>query len=236
MHSNSLHGFAVNEGRLSKAVKIEAVLLASLRSNNRYLSDRTMIDIGCGTGHIAAYFSKQNNLVATDVVDQLSDENRRKIRFIRFETLKMPFSDQEFEIAILNHVIAHTEFNEQLLAETFRILKKGGLCYIANPNRLFPVEPFFRIPLLHYLPNSVFLRIARYLRKDVAEDIYLLSYFSLKRLCKRVGFETDDFSVRVINEPDTYFSEYRLPFGMKVPMLASVISPTNIFILRKPIN
>ena len=234
MRYKSLCGYAVDEARLPKARKIESVLLDSLKSKEKYLSDRHIVDIGCGTGHISVYFSKRNRLSATDVVDQLSVDTRGKVAFVKSAAEKLPFPDQMFDIAILNHVIAHTRSQIQLLAEIFRILKTDGRCYAANPNRFYPIEPFYRIPLLHYLPNSMFLHIAGYLRKDI-EDVYLLSYISLKRLCKRAGFEVDDYTARVINEPDKYFSEFKLPFSIKVPELATIISPTNIFILRKPI-
>lgn len=234
MHSNYLHGFAVNNGRLSKARKIESVLLDSLKSEEKYLADRQIVDIGCGTGHISAYFSERNNLSATDVVDQMSVDMRQKVRFVKSTEESIPFSDQAFEIAILNHVIAHTRSNTQLLKEIFRILKVGGRCYIANPNRLYPFEPFYHLPLLHYLPDGMFFKIAGYLRRNI-EAVYLLSCLSLKRLCKRTGFEVDDYTVRVINDPHRYFSEFKLPFSIKVPEIATIISPTNIFILRKPI-
>jgi ubiquinone/menaquinone biosynthesis C-methylase UbiE len=234
MHSNYLHGFAVNNGRLSKARKIEAVLLDSLKSEEKYLRDRQIVDIGCGTGHISAYFSELNNFWATDVVDQISVDTRQKVRFVKSTEESIPFSDQAFEIAILNHVIAHTRYSTQLLKEIFRILKVGGRCYLANPNRLYPFEPFYRLPLLHYLPNGMFFKIAGYLRQNI-EKVYLLSWLSLKRLCERTGFDVDDYTVRVINDPQRYFSEFKLPFSIKVPEIATIISPTNIFILRKPI-
>jgi ubiquinone/menaquinone biosynthesis C-methylase UbiE len=234
MRDKPLRGYAVNEARLSKARKIESVLLDSLKSKEKSLSGRHIVDIGCGTGHISVYFSKRNRVLATDAVDQLSVDNRGKVEFVKSVAEKLPFPDHVFDIAILNHVIAHTRSQLQLLTEIYRILKTDGLCYAANPNRFYPLEPFYRIPLLHYLPDCLFLLIAGYLRNDI-EKVYLLSYISLKRLCKRAGFEVDDYTARVINEPDRYFSEFKPPFNIKVPTEAGIISPTNIFILRKPI-
>jgi ubiquinone/menaquinone biosynthesis C-methylase UbiE len=225
-------GFAVDEGRCIKAKKIEAVLLDFLCNGHDSLSGKTIADIGCGSGHIAAYFSAGNQVWAADVIDQVTDTVRDNIHFLKIEHDTLPFSEEKFDIAILNHVIAHTMNKSKLLSETYRILKRGGLCYIANPNWFYPVEPYYHVPLLHYLPEYVFLKLSKYLGKNI-ENVYLISCLSLKKIAERAGFKVYDFTVRVINDPGKYFSEFRAPLGVRLPETASVISPTNIFILKK---
>ena len=227
-----LRGFAVEEARLAKAKKIESILLDYLKIGEKRLSGKKIIDIGCGSGQIAAYFSEHNDIHATDVVNQLSPEINGKIKFGKVENDILHFADGVYDIAILNHVIAHTMNKSQLLYEVHRILKKGGLCYIANPNRFFPTEPYYKIPFLHYLPQKLFLKLAKYLGKN-QEDVYLISHLSLKKLARIAKFTISDYTVNVINESERYSSEYKIPFGIKLPGIASIISPTNIYILRK---
>ena len=225
-------GYAVDCGRLLKARKIELVLLDDLKSKKDRLSGKNIIDVGCGSGHIAAYFSECNRVLAVDVVDQVSLDIREKINFIKTENDLSLFSSGEFDIVILNHVLAHIKNKLKLLLEVNRLLKNEGICYVANPNRYYPVEPYYKIPFLHYLPQKLFLNLAGYLGKN-QEDVYLISHLSLKKLAKVAKFTISDYTVNVINDSERYSSEYKIPFGIKLPGAASIISPTNIYILRK---
>jgi ubiquinone/menaquinone biosynthesis C-methylase UbiE len=225
-------GYAVDHGRLAKARKIELVLLDDLKSKENRLSGKNIIDVGCGSGYIAAYFSEFNRVLALDVVDQVSPEIRKKINFIKTENDLSSFPRGEFDIVILNHVLAHIKNKLKLLIEINRVLKNNGICYVANPNRYYPVEPYYRIPFLHYLPQKLFFKLARYLGKN-QEDVYLISHLSIKKLARIAKFIICDYTVNVINESERYSSEYKIPFGIKLPGIARIISPTNIYILRK---
>jgi 2-polyprenyl-3-methyl-5-hydroxy-6-metoxy-1,4-benzoquinol methylase len=225
-------GYAVDHGRLVKARKIELVLLDDLKSKEDRLSGKNIIDVGCGSGHIAAYFSECNYVLALDVVDQISPDIREKIKFIKMENDLSSFSRGEFDIVILNHVLAHIKNKLKLLIEINRLLKSNGICYIANPNRYYPVEPYYKIPFLHYLPQKLFFKLAKYFGKN-QEDVYLISHLSIKKLARIAKFTISDYTVNVINESEQYSSEYEISFGIKFPRIASIISPTNIYILRK---
>jgi ubiquinone/menaquinone biosynthesis C-methylase UbiE len=225
-------GYAVDYDRLIKAKKIELVLLEELKSKEDSFSGKKIIDVGCGSGHIAAYFSECNRVLALDVVDQVSPEIREKINFIKIDKDLSPFPSGEFDIAILNHILAHTKDKLKLLMEVNRLLKNNGICYIANPNRYYPIEPYYKIPFLHYLPQKLFLKLAKYFGKN-QEDVYLISHLSLKKIARIAKFNISDYTVNVINESERYSSEYKIPFGIKLPGIASIVSPTNIYILRK---
>jgi ubiquinone/menaquinone biosynthesis C-methylase UbiE len=225
-------GYAVGDGRLIKARKIELVLLDYLQSKKGNLLDKKVIDIGCGSGHIAAYLSERNSVWAVDVVDQVSPDVRQKIKFIKIEEDLSQLPDREFDIVILNHVLAHTEDKLKLLMEVNRVLKNNGICYVANPNRYYPIEPYYKIPFLHYLPQTLFLKLARCLGRN-KEDVYLISHLSLKKLAESAKFSVTDYTANVINESEKYSSEYKIPFRIKLPKMVSIISPTNIYILKK---
>jgi 2-polyprenyl-3-methyl-5-hydroxy-6-metoxy-1,4-benzoquinol methylase len=170
--------------------------------------------------------------LALDVVDQISPDIREKIKFIKMENDLSSFSRGEFDIVILNHVLAHIKNKLKLLIEINRLLKSNGICYIANPNRYYPVEPYYKIPFLHYLPQKLFFKLAKYFGKN-QEDVYLISHLSIKKLARIAKFTISDYTVNVINESEQYSSEYEISFGIKFPRIASIISPTNIYILRK---
>jgi len=225
-------GYAVDCGRLVKARKIELVLLDNLKSKEDRLAGKNIVDVGCGSGHITAYFSECNRVLAVDVVDQVSPDIKENINFIKIENDLSSLPGGEFDIVILNHVLAHIKNKLKLLLEVNRLLKNNGICYVANPNRYYPVEPYYKIPFLHYLPQKLFLKLAGYFGKN-QEDVYLISHLSLKKLARIAKFTISDYTIRIINESGRYSSEYEIPFGIKLPGAASIISPTNIYILRK---
>ena len=225
-------GYAVDCDRIVKAKKIELVLLDYFESKEKRLCGKNILDMGCGSGHIAAYFSECNSVLAIDVADQVSPDIREKINFVKIENDLSSFSGGEFDIVILNHVLAHLNQKLVFLNEINRVLKKKGVCYLANPNCFFPVEPYYIIPLLHYLPQKLFLRLAKYFGKN-QEDVYLLSHLAVKKIAAMANFTVSDYTIDVINKPEKYSSEYKMPFGIKLPEMASIISPTNIYILKK---
>lgn len=72
---------------------------------------------------------------------------------------KLPFGDNEFDIAFSNAVIEHVgSFAEQqtFVAEACRVARR---VFISTPNRWFPIEHHTSIPLLHYLPKPLYRRI-----------------------------------------------------------------------------
>jgi SAM-dependent methyltransferase len=62
------------------------------------------------------------------------------------------FSDQSFDLVFSNSVIEHVgDFNRQrqMAREVTRV---GRRCYIQTPNRNFPIEPHFLLPLFQFYP------------------------------------------------------------------------------------
>ena len=69
MHSPVLlsSGFASTEGRELKARKIEAVVADFMGKCE--VAALHILDIGCSSGHIAAYFAHRNHVTACDASD-----------------------------------------------------------------------------------------------------------------------------------------------------------------------
>jgi hypothetical protein len=41
------------------------------------------------------------------------------------------------------------------VAEMARVLRPGGIIFFSGPNKLFPIEPHYYLPFLHWLPGAV---------------------------------------------------------------------------------
>lgn len=206
---------------------IDAVLCSALAQ--QAISKQCILDIGTGSGHIAAHFSAANAVTAADIENQMvvpaSD-----FQFTRITGAQLPFATGQFDIAILNQVLTYVPDQHTELAEVHRVLKPDGVCFISLPNRLFPLEPHTHIPLIHYLPHRPYNRLLAW-RKGVHENVRMHTPGKMRALFASTGFTAQDCTVDVLHDP----ARYRGGKGPRFPRWnwLAWLSPTNIFILRK---
>ena len=145
------HGFSTNQNRRTKAEKIKIILDEHLKTSPdpRLL----VLDIGTGNGEIAHYLSYSFCVISVDINDHRSITDNFSF-LIANEAL--PFTANTFDIVISNHVIEHVKNPKWHVAEIHRVLKPQGWFYLATPNRLWPWEVHYRLPLAHYLPHKAF--------------------------------------------------------------------------------
>jgi 2-polyprenyl-3-methyl-5-hydroxy-6-metoxy-1,4-benzoquinol methylase len=139
-----------------------------------------------------------------------------------------------FDIVFTNHVVEHIEDQRSHLQEIHRVLKPGAVCYLATPNRNYPIEPHYKIPLIHYLPHGLFHGVLRLLGR-YKEDLFLLSHQQMLKLFSSHGFKVTEYTGRVLKDPERFhlgFTPTRYIPAFLVGFIER-ISPTNIFILRK---
>ena len=222
-----MNGFAINKKRILKAKKIEKVLEDYL---NTKIENFKILDVGAGNGEISAFFAKNNNVICVDIVDQRKNKTA-KFRKVNNETL--PFKINSFDIVISNHVIEHVNKQNVHLNEIKRVLKKKGIIYIATPNRMFPIEPHYKIPLIHYLPEYLFNLILKTFNL-YKEPLHLLYYFSFKKKLKK-RFKVTEYTFEIMKHPKKYFFK-KTPLKL-IPLfilkIFSFISPTNVFLCKK---
>jgi ubiquinone/menaquinone biosynthesis C-methylase UbiE len=219
--------FAESGGREAKARKIEAVLCDYL--SEKKIATKKILDLGCGSGHIAEYFSRANEVIAADVVNQLTVERKNAFTFTLLDKSVLTFEDDYFDIVILNHVFYCFADHAGQLKEIYRVLKKNGVCYFASANRYFPVEGFTKLPLIHYLPGFLFRILYKKIRKT-DDDLFPTGYHRMINLAGKAGFTIREYTAEIIHNPAKYYSEYDMPFNLPVPVC---ISPTIVLILRK---
>jgi ubiquinone/menaquinone biosynthesis C-methylase UbiE len=218
--------------RQIKAKKIESVIQDALQKSA--IEDMNMLDIGCGVGLITEYFAEKNKVYCVDVDDNLKVADRSKLVFALVTSSALPFDDNFFDIVISNHVIEHVPDQSMHINEIKRVLKPGGICYLATPNWNYPIEPHYKIPLIHYFPKRLFHGILRLFGK-YKEDLFLLSYQEIKRLFQREEMSFVEYTAKVLKYPDQFhlgFNGLRL-IPMAILKTLQRCSPTNIFILRK---
>jgi ubiquinone/menaquinone biosynthesis C-methylase UbiE len=226
--------------RVWKARKIIALV-----GEERFLHARRILEIGCGSGVIAATLRELGptdlEVHAVDVVDSRSETSGYAFQLVTGTAL--PFADDSFDIVISNHVIEHVGPRPDQLAhlrEIHRVLSSSGLGYLAVPNKWRLFEPHFRLPLLSWLPQPIADRYVRLARQGAHYDCLPLSLRSATELFDEAGFDARDATVDAFRAtvaiefaPDGSFAWLSRAAPDAILGLAKQAMPTFVFLLRQ---
>jgi len=136
-----------------------------------------ILDVGCGRLGLRG-LAPDLDITGVDVVERPDYPGP----FVRADaTQRLPFGDDEFDLAYSSSVIEHLEpGRREAFARELTRVARGW--YVQTPAYSFPVEPHALLPFAHWLPP----RLRRpYWRLGVAgewEDVRLLRRGELERL------------------------------------------------------
>lgn len=150
-----------------------------------------MLDYGCGNvGYLADFHARGFNISGAELSARVVEQCRQNGFDVRQVSnfSEIPFDDAEFDIVYLMQVFEHLRDPNVFLAELSRILKPGGVLYLAVPNA-----------------DSVWRRVfGRHWVSGWFAPFHLFHYnvAGLARLGKGYGFELiDTWS----NTPESWF-------------------------------
>lgn len=72
---------------------------------------------------------------------------------------RLPFDNNQFDIAFSNAVIEHVGSRESQRAFILEMLRVSRSFFLTTPNRWFPVELHTAVPLIHFLPKSIYRKL-----------------------------------------------------------------------------
>ena len=227
--------------RSKKANKVISVLKDYLGETENLVH----LDLGCSTGIMTKLYSKAfKDSTGIDIDDEAiefasSKNNSNRLRFSVGDAMNTGLEECRFDVITCSHVYEHVPDSKKLMAEIYRLLKPGGVCFFAAGNRFVFMEGHYHLPLLSALPKS-FAHI--YIRVSREADYYyenLLSYWKLKKLVSH--FEVIDYTQKIIERPDKFFATDIVKSGSKKQKVALALidlaywlCPTYIWILKKP--
>jgi SAM-dependent methyltransferase len=145
---------------------------------------------------------------------------RRRVRIARLDVTAMPFADDTFDLVICNHVIEHVPAWEMLARELHRVVRPGGLVYLATPN-------------LHRLtvPLKVMLSNKKRLERDRRIDLHL--GFTLHELKSLLGEFSDIYPFNRTHAGLNCPALLRPLLPLVPDVVYDYLLPTNVVIGRK---
>jgi ubiquinone/menaquinone biosynthesis C-methylase UbiE len=102
----------------------------------------SVLDIGCGTGHLAAELMQRGyaawGVDFSDAMVEYARDNCNPDRFRVGDIEQIPFPDNTFDAVMCLGVMEYLEKDEPALREMWRVLKPGGCAVITTPNSICP--------------------------------------------------------------------------------------------------
>jgi len=208
------------------------------------LSECRVLNVGGSAGVIDNFLADHaSKVVGIDIDDgaiKHAEETfvKENLEFQVADALDLPFDDASFDVTICSHVYEHVPDPRQMFVEIHRVLRPGGICFFSAGNRLMWNEPHYNLPLLAILPRPlahIYIRLAG--KADYYHEKHL-TFWGLKSLVQ--NFVRNDYTVRMINEPGKFHTDYMLPVGSAKARIAGFVAkwfywalPGYIWVLRK---
>lgn len=223
---NTSTGFAPRE---CKATKIETLLLDFLRGCE--VSQWTCLDLGCGAGVTTASLTRHfKTVVGLDYAPRWSVTGN----FVQGDGVRLPFAAETFEVVVCAQVYEHLADAAPLPGEVARVLKPGGVCFFSGPNKLWPIEPHYRLPFLHWLPACWADKLVQWAGKAERFDIHPWTYWQLRRSWQ--AFELHDCTLAVLGAAEQFGIHLSLwqRVGVRLFKAGYFLVPNYNWILVKP--
>ena len=148
--------------RLHRAAKIADLLKRHAgQVTQKPLHNLVCLDLGCSSGVITCALSSMfKQVIGVDYDDvalkhiPAGCQAVPNVAFARGDAMRLGLADASVDVIICAQVYEHVPSDVQLVAEMYRVLKPDGFIFFSGPNKLYPIEPHYFLPFLHWLPNA----------------------------------------------------------------------------------
>jgi len=116
------------------------------------LKDRKLLEIGCGSGEQAIYFSSQGaEVTVIDIsvgslkaAQQSAEKKGVTLTAMQMDAQQLQFPDESFDLIYINSTLMHVD-QQKVLQECSKVLKKGGKLVIVEPLQYAPFVQLYRL-------------------------------------------------------------------------------------------
>ena len=176
-----------------------------------------VLDVGSGFGSFVYLLKKKGvdvtgielNSAQTEfsrlrlINERIVTSSESDLVYVNGSALNLPFEDETFDVITLWDVLEHIENYELALAETYRVLKKGGRLFVRNVNYAATfVEPHYRVFWIPHLSKKVGGLYLRLLGRNIdyfSDSIFLINHSMICIALKKMGFTISNNTVEKIN-------------------------------------
>lgn len=195
------------KSRKRKAIRIIKTLTDFYGGESK-LKKLNVLDVGSSTGIIDNVLAKKFKKVVGCDIDtraiSFAKKNFKKpnLYFKVEDAMELSFKPGSFDIVVCAQVYEHVPDAKRMFDQIYRVLKPGGVCYLAALNKLWPWEPHYNLPFLSWLPKDL---ANLYVRLTGKSDIYYenpQTFWGLSMLTEK--FNRVDLTPRILKDPKKY--------------------------------
>jgi len=179
----------------------KAALLLNGMNERFPLKGKIVLDLGCGPGGVDYFLSRMGaRVIGIDTAffylhHAVHYKRENGPSFVQGDIHALPFRSNSIDIVLLIDTIEHVSVPSQVIKECYRVLRDGGLLFVAFPpfygRRSHHLYDYINIPWAHLLfPSEV---LADYwkakFKRDFRSGKVVLFPFKPKEIDEKVKFE-----------------------------------------------
>jgi 2-polyprenyl-3-methyl-5-hydroxy-6-metoxy-1,4-benzoquinol methylase len=172
--------------------------LVRAKLGHKSLVGLEVLDVGCGFGALSLFFAADGARVrGLDPHDErfvvgqaVADRHGLPVRFDPGYIEDVAYPDASFDVVVMNNSLCYIVDRGDraaALRQALRVLRPGGVVALRNPNRLYPLDQFTRLPLIQMLPPRAAEAIGERLRGHRSK-VRLTTPAGARRELERIGF------------------------------------------------
>lgn len=162
------------------------------------IAGKRILDLGAGLGGLSAALASRGGLVVgiepgeawRDIAaERVKAAGRGRVVAATGELL--PLRDNSIDLVVSLQVLEHVRDPRRVIQEIYRVLRPGGVAFIAYENYLGFWEPHYDVPWFPLLPKSLgalYLKVRRRDPRFLWESITYTTYPSVRRGFLKSGF------------------------------------------------
>lgn len=172
------------------------------------LKNLTVLDIGSSTGIMDNILApKFKKLIGTDIDEGGIAYAKKKFKHPNLEfyvkdAMRLDLPSGFFDIVICTQVYEHVPDANKLFSEIYRVLKPSGICYLAALNKLWPLEPHYRLLFLSWLPKNMADMYMKIMRNKSEYEETLRTYWNLRKITRQFAYL--DYTTKILQQPKKF--------------------------------